>query len=563
MNDEQDVNTVPSTTDWQTALVTERTQIALSVLPVLMGVGVLLTGFFVGVFFMLGRPWQWIWMILEVALAVAFIGLAYLLARRGHLAAAVYMTILATSLTSVIGPALVEGMVVPGIFSGWLGIMFARLLAGRRENRVVVLISGAALATGIVLAGFRVFEILPIPTWIQATVGVLAVVLTLSMAASILDSRDLRYENSLARADEYAKGLKAQRVTLEEYTRNLVRRAHYQEATAMVARDVTSVLDSQELLSRVVTLIGAQFGFYHAGVFLLDGTGEYAVLSAASSEGGRRMLARGHRLRVGEEGIVGYVAEHGESRVALDVGADAMFFNNPDLPDTRSEIALPLRARGEIIGALDVQSTEPEAFSGEDAVVLQTLADQVATAISNAQLFQQAQEGMEAERKAYGELGREAWINLLRTRSDLGYRYEQQKVVPVGNVVAETVHPDEKLPELTLPVKYRGQTLGTIVAHKGTDARGWTPEEIALMETLSDQLSTALDSARLYQDSQHRAARERLTGEITARIRESLDIETVLKTTASEMRQALDLDKLVIRLATPETDTSKPARERT
>jgi hypothetical protein len=110
-----------------------------------------------------------------------------------------------------------------------------------------------------------------------------------------------------------------------------------------------------------------------------------------------------------------------------------------------------------------------------------------------------------------------------------------------------------ELPELIVPVLTHGQVLGTIEAHKA-DAEEWTEEEIELMRTLGDQLSVALESARLYQDTQRRAAQERLVGEVTARMRESLDIETVLKTTASEVRQALDLDNLVIRLVPPETD---------
>ncbi len=560
MSDEQGVNTGSSTRDWQTALIQERTRIILRFLPIMMGAGALLTGFFVGVYFMLGRPWQWIWMVVEIAQTVVLMGLAYLLARQGRLTAAVYLTTLAINLTAVIGPALVEGMVVPGIFAGWLSIMFARLLAGRRENRGVVLISGIALTTGIALAGFQVFEMLPIPTWIQAVVNILAVVLTLSMSASILDSRDLRYEDSLARANEYAQGLEAQRVTLEEYARNLARRARYQEAIARVARDVTSVLDLQELISRVVTLIGEQFGFYHAGVFLLDEAREYAILSAASSEGGRQMLARGHRLRVGEEGIVGYVTGRGEPRVALDVGADAVFFNNPDLPNTRSEIALPLRARGEIIGALDVQSTEPEAFSSEDTTVLQTLADQVATAISNARLFRQAQESLEAERRAYGEISRQAWAELLRIRPGLGHRYDPHGILPTdgqwreemkqalrtGQIVAGEAGPSATL---AIPIKVRGQVIGVLDTHKPTRGGKWTPEETTLLETLVEQLGVALESARLFQDTQRRAVREQLASQITSRMRESLDLKTVLRAAADEMYQALGLDEIVVQLA--------------
>jgi len=360
------------------------------------------------------------------------------------------------------------------------------------------------------------------------------------------------------------EALKDDEAKLEESNRTLARRARYLEATAEVARDATSILDTQELLRRAVTLISQQFGFYHTGIFLLDTSDEWAVLRAASSEGGQRMLAHGHRLRVGQQGIVGDVTSRGKPRIALDVGADAAFFDNPDLPDTRSEMALPLQARGEIIGALDVQSTEPGAFSDEDVAVLQTLADQVAMAISNARLIQQAQESLRAERRAYGELSREAWAQMVHSRPNPGYHYAKGHVTPLGDSHPSTAHPevhrstasqdedgiyDSELPELALPITVRGQVIGTINAQKPSEAGEWTSEEIALMETLAEQLSLALESARLYQETQRRATHERLRGEVTARMRETLEVETVLKTAVQEMRQALGLPEVVVRLA--------------
>jgi putative methionine-R-sulfoxide reductase with GAF domain len=198
-------------------------------------------------------------------------------------------------------------------------------------------------------------------------------------------------------------------VQVEERTVALSRRGAQLEAAAQIARDATAIQDVDQLLAETVRLVSDRFGFYHTGIFLLDEAKEYAILHSASSEGGQRMLDRGHRLRVGEAGIVGYVTKWGEPRIALDVGQDAHFFDNPDLPATRSEIALPLRVRDDIIGALDVQSTKPGAFGAEDTAVLQTLADQIAMAINNAQLFRQAQESLEAERRAYGELSQRAW----------------------------------------------------------------------------------------------------------------------------------------------------------
>jgi GAF domain-containing protein/HAMP domain-containing protein len=335
-------------------------------------------------------------------------------------------------------------------------------------------------------------------------------------------------------------------------THDLDRRTRYLEASAQVARDATLVLEPQQLLKQVVTLVSEQFGFYHTGIFLLDEEKEWAVLQAASSEGGQRMLARSHRLRVGQAGIVGYVTARGESRVALDTGSDTAFFDNPDLPETRSEVALPLRAHGEIIGALDVQSRESGAFSDEDVAVLEILADQMAMAISNTRLFQQAQASLEAERRAYGALSGEAWAEMLRAQPELGYHCDASGVTAI--IDQSDGRDEEGLPELAIPVTVRGQTIGVINAHKPKGRGEWTAEEITLVETLTEQLGAALESARLFQDTQRRAARERLIGEVTARIRETLDMEAVLKTAAGEMRQALGLDRLVVRLAPGETN---------
>ncbi|RLC67269.1 MAG: hypothetical protein DRI48_02750 [Chloroflexi bacterium] len=341
---------------------------------------------------------------------------------------------------------------------------------------------------------------------------------------------------------------------MEQQMTSLERRANYLEATAEVAREATSTLDPQELLSRVATLISERFNFYHTGIFLVDSSGEWAVLQAASGAGARRMLARQHRLKVGQEGIVGYVTGRGEHRIALDAGPDAVFFDNPDLPNTRSEIALPLRARGEIIGALDVQSTEPAAFSDEDVAVLQTLADQIAMAISNAQLFRQVQESLEATRRAYGELSRQAWAEMVRTRPKTGYYCDDSGTIPITKL--SDVHGDGELPAISIPVKVRGQVIGTIRTRKPGEAGEWTPQEIALLETLTERLAEALESARLYEDAQSRAWRERLVGEITARMRQTLDLETVLETAVQDIRQALNLPEVTVRLTTqPRSET--------
>ncbi len=155
------------------------------------------------------------------------------------------------------------------------------------------------------------------------------------------------------------------------------------------------------MLTELAQLIGENFGYYHIGIFLLDENKEFAILKAANSTGGKRMLERKHKLKLGQVGIVGYVTASGRPRIALDVGDDAAFFDNPDLPDTRSELALPLRVTDNVIGALDIQSTEPNAFQQEDIEILSILADQVSIAIQNAQSHETTQILLEEERRKH------------------------------------------------------------------------------------------------------------------------------------------------------------------
>jgi GAF domain-containing protein len=466
-----------------------------------------------------------------------------------------------------------DGLRDEAMFLFPLTLVLAGLVSGKRSlmvytalSLIAITVQGYGEVSGLIVTRFSnqtLIQSVIILDLFLAFMGILLYTAINNLSNSLVRAR--RNERQMA---ETNRELEAIRTSLEahvqERTRELERRAGYLEATATVAHDAASILNLQEMLDRVVALISDRFGFYHTGIYLTDAAGEWAELQAASGAGGKRLLARRHRMPMSGKGIVPYAIGQGEPRIALDVGADAVFFNNHDLADTRSEAALPLRARGQTIGALDVHSDQPRAFEQEDITALQILADEVGLVISNAQLFQQAQESLEAERRAYGQLSGEAWEEMLRMSPNVGYLYSQgalsrlenrpdgppSALGQVKNGNGDALPPQtQELPELKLRVQARGNVIGTISAHKPDQAGTWTPEEIALIETLTEQLGTALESARLYQDTQRRATRERLIGEVTARMRETLDVEAVLKTAVSEMRQALGLEKVLVRLA--------------
>ncbi|MBN2147192.1 MAG: GAF domain-containing protein, partial [Anaerolineales bacterium] len=209
---------------------------------------------------------------------------------------------------------------------------------------------------------------------------------------------------------------------VESRTSELSRRTGQLEAAAEVAREAAAIRNLDELLTQVTLLIFERFKFYHVGIFLVDEARKYVILRAANSEGGKRMLQRGYQLRLGQEGIVGWVANAGRPRVAFDVGADRQYFKNPDLPQTRSEAALPLRIRERVIGVLDVQSTESSAFVPEDIGVLQIMADQIALAVENTRLFEETQQTIQAMNRLYGQQTQEAWQKYL-SEHPVAFRY--------------------------------------------------------------------------------------------------------------------------------------------
>jgi len=316
-----------------------------------------------------------------------------------------------------------------------------------------------------------------------------------------------------------------------ERTRALERKSNQLSAAARVARQAVEFQDITTLLTSIARLISEQFNFYHAGIFLLDETGAYAILQAASSEGGQRMLSRGHRLKVGEQGIVGYVAAERRPRLALDVGRDAVFFDNPDLPQTRSEMALPLMARGRVIGVLDIQSTEEAAFSADDVEVMRTLADQIAIAIDNARLLAESQALVQQLQATVALQTRQAWHKYLR-RQRQGYVYTPLSVTPLSE--AAQTPSRETASQLRLPILLRGQEIGAITLRRQHGMR-WTQAERELVEKIGAQVALALDNSRLLEETRQRALQEQTLSEISARLARSLDLDTLLRTAAREL----------------------------
>ncbi|MGD8967549.1 MAG: GAF domain-containing protein [Anaerolineae bacterium] len=342
-----------------------------------------------------------------------------------------------------------------------------------------------------------------------------------------------------------------------ERTSDLEERSAYLEASAQVARAASSILDANELIQEVVNLVRDRFGLYYVGLFLIDEMGEWAELRAGTGEAGQQMLAQGHKLRVAGESMIGQCVARAEARIALDVGKEAVRFDNPLLPKTRSEAALPLQSRGRVFGAMTVQSSQPAAFDEDAITVWQTMAEQVAVALDNAYLFAETQSAVEAARRASAEASRQAWAELLRTQPVAGYHCDDRGVVTAENIwrpemeqavrEGRVVHARLEDPSsgdgarqpVAVPITVAGEVIGVLDTYKPGDAAPWTDEEIGTLESLAEQLGVSLESARLYRETQRRAAREQLVGQIARRLRATMDPDVILKTTVQELGQAL------------------------
>lgn len=382
--------------------------------------------------------------------------------------------------------------------------------------------------------------------------------------------RTHEYEEAVLRTQQAYAQLYETHQRLEITTYQAQRRAMQLETAAEVSHAATSVLDPDELMRQAVDLIRDRFDLYYAGLFLLDESGRWAVLRAGTGEPGRQMLKAGHRLEVGGRSMVGWCTANAQARIALDVGEEAVRFDNPLLPETRSEMALPLASRGRVIGALDVQSVEAGAFSDEDISVLQIMADQIAVAIDNARLFTEAQARLEEVQAAHRSYLQASWDEFLLTRATTSYEYVQPGVTLLREAALPEIEQamaqrrtmalsgsgdgeggeTQARSALVTPIALRGQVIGALGLQEADGTRQWTADEIALVEAVADQMALAIENARLFEATQARAHRERLIREITGKVQGSIDLDTILQTTVQELGRALGASHAVVRLGT-------------
>ncbi len=336
---------------------------------------------------------------------------------------------------------------------------------------------------------------------------------------------------------------------IQERTADLQKNTLQLETIADVAREIAIIRDMDTLLNVSVNLIHERLKYYHVGIFLVDELNEYAVLQAASSIAAEKMLEIKYKLKVGQTGLVGNVTRTGQAYLALDVGKDAVHFENPYLPETRSEITLPLRSHSLTIGALDIQANFPNAFGERDIQTLQILADQLSAAIENAQLAQQVEKTLSELTRANRQQTQHAWQSAIAHREYPAYEYDGMRVTSIphdlppellkqlenGNPIIAGRDAGKTKNTLIVPLMLLNQVIGVIGLEQEDPNRTWTAEEIALAQAAANRAALTLENSRLLEDSQRRAAREQAIGQISAKIGAGTEIETILKTAVREL----------------------------
>ena len=339
---------------------------------------------------------------------------------------------------------------------------------------------------------------------------------------------DAEYLKSEKKTEEAKGELENQTTVLED---RVAERTLQFKAVNEVGRVASSVLDPNELISQVVNLITDQFGYYYTALFLVDSSMRWAELKNATGEAGRVLRENKHRLEVGGKSMVGTAISTQSPRVALDAGAETTRFQNPLLPYTRSEIALPLIVGDRVLGALDVQSTRQGAFGPQEIDMLQNMADRVSIALENARLFHQVQQNLDEIQAIQKQYTTQSWKQEADTEE---LHYE------VGDEDSR-----EKENELEVPLAMRDGVIGKIMLDSDEE---WTPEQRNLIESIAAQASLALENARLVKEGQSIATREHLISEISGKIWSSATVDGILRTAVQELGRALDVSEATIEL---------------
>jgi GAF domain-containing protein len=412
----------------------------------------------------------------------------------------------------------------------------------------LILVIGAVAGLGIIAVTSSMFESTIFVTEFVATTLISSLVAVLAFQRE----RD-------------RSSLETQTQEIDRYSHELEEDVRRITTTAEVGQAITGTRDLETLLKQVTSLIVDRFDFYHAQVFLLDESKRFAVLRESTGEAGKKLLERKHQLAVGSQSVIGHVTAYGEPLVASDTDSDSVHRRNELLPNTRSEIALPLRVGGTIIGALDIQSQNPNAFSEKDISVFQTMADQLAIAIQNARLFEQAQRDLQDIEYLNRQLTGIAWQDYLSTRgksAPIGYTTDPTGVRPLSTGELPQLEESTSGETMSLPLSVRGKKIGRLsLKPKSGDSHPDEDTQV-ILEAVAERVALALDSTRLSEQAQKQAAREQVLSQLSVKLQSSTNLDTILRTAAREASRAMGVSRGFATLAGSDDEPDRKADHR-
>ncbi|MBN1311226.1 MAG: GAF domain-containing protein [Anaerolineae bacterium] len=489
--------------------------------------------------------------------------LIYLINRRGATTVAgvllsAILLFLSVMLVEQTGPmtAAALSITIPVIVAGFFGPPFSAI--------VVAILAGAAYFllnlqldteyTNNILAGGTATQTLLVYANLSF-VAVIAWLFSRTMQQAFQESTKLNLAITEQRHEMEAR--------LQAQTRQL-------QATTSVARTVAGARNLDQLLEDIVRLIRETFGYYHVQVFLIDEDDTYAVLKQSTGDVGRALLARGHRLPVGSLSVIGQVTASSRPVIARDTDKDFVHRRNELLPLTRSEMAIPLIIGQQTIGALDLQSVEPDAFEDEMIPTFRALADQLAVAIKNAQLFEMAEENLRELSELSRATTQRSWADFLsETRQEERRQVHGmetkameihrsrvvERVLGSGSVIVSTGS-DGRKAFLAAPIVVRNEVVG-VLGVEPEDTREWSQEDLLLIQGIAERTALAVENARLYLQAQRAANREYLINTIASRLQRAPSLTLLLESATRELSQALGTDNVYA-----EISMEQPAEQR-
>lgn len=344
-----------------------------------------------------------------------------------------------------------------------------------------------------------------------------------------------------------------------ERSHAIERRALQLQTTAEIARIAVQTPDPQDLMSQSVELIRDRFSFYHASIFTIDETGAWAELAASTGEAGRRMLSRNHRLAVGSASMVGWVTGNRLPRISNDVSRDPFHFKNPQLPDTRAELTLPMIVGGRLIGVLDVQSTGMNAFAEEDVRALEAITGELAIAIDSTRLVRETAEELKRAEGLVRGRARESWARfaragvptLLRVGGD-GTAVPSAMGEEAARAGQTSMSADGR--EVAVPVQVRGEVVATIAARRGPGDPAWAKDDVAVLESVAGQIGLSLENARQYAEEQRRVSELEVVNRISQGVSQLLRLDSLFRVVYAQIGQVLPGVDVSIGLYDPAAD---------